>query len=114
MDDKNDAILEGLAGLLQSQSDLRADVANLERGQTALRMELVETRSQIMDRLDRQQSKLEAMFEDVGVNWHNADRVERKVDNDREEIRSLTKIVSELTLKLRKVESRLATLEDKT
>ena len=76
--------------------------------------ELGTTRGQIMERLDGHQNRLESMFADIGVNWHNTDRVERKVDADREETRLLVSIVNELTRAVRTLQSRITILEDKS
>ena len=133
MDDKLDAILASLESLKMVQSAmsqgmdrLRTHVTEeidrlrthvmeeIDEVRTDLRVDIIATRSEIMERLDRQQSRLEAMFADIGVNWHSAERVERKVEADRDEIRLLVATVSELTRGLRMLETRLANLEDKS
>ncbi len=132
MDDKLDSIFAALESVQLSQTGLHHDMgrlrehvsAEIDKARTDLQADLLATRTdlqadliairtQIMERLDRQQAKLESMFNDIAVNWHNSERVERKVDSDRDEIRSLAKMVSELTRMVRAFESRLSIVEEK-
>ena len=92
------------------RTDLTTEIATVRRDFLS---ELSTTRGQIMERLDHHQNRLESMFADIGVNWHNTDRVERKVDADREETRLLVTIVNDLTRAVRTLQSRITILEDK-
>ena len=58
------------SAMSQGMDRLRAHVTEeIDEVRTDLRVDIIATRSELMERLDRQQSRLEAMFADIGVNW---------------------------------------------
>lgn len=77
-----------------------AALARLEAGQTSLRVDL-------MARMDRLEDGLTAIRDDIAVNFGTSDAVKRAHDNTREEMRSLSEMVSALVRKVRSLETRV-------
>jgi predicted nucleic acid-binding Zn-ribbon protein len=89
-------------------TDIRADLRNFR---TDLVDELAKTRGAIMARVDRVQETVQAMRDDIAVNFGAVDQVKRAHDNTREEVRILSDIVSTLVRKVRTLEDDMRTLK---
>jgi hypothetical protein len=68
--------------------------------------ELGETRAALMERLDR-------VRDDIGVNFGRADAVQRANEHTREDLRSLTEMVTTMVRRVRKQDERIEWLETK-
>ena len=66
-----EVITKGRPRMSDQLDAILAALSRLEHGQTNLQAELSTTRTQITERLDQQQARLDAMSEDLKVNWHS-------------------------------------------
>jgi hypothetical protein len=100
-----------------SDDPILAALARLEAGQTTLRTdfldELGRTRADLMDRMDRLQHRLDGLDERLTTGLGNSDRVERKADGVVEQNRLLAEQMTTMHKLLRKLEARIAALEER-
>jgi hypothetical protein len=95
------AALDAKYDALDAKFDaMRADIARLDRSHTTLRVDL-------MARMDRLQNNLNALRDDIAVNYGASDAVKRANDNTREELRGLGDIVSARYRKVIALEARV-------
>jgi predicted nucleic acid-binding Zn-ribbon protein len=71
----------------------------------------IQTRADVMARMDRLQDILTGMRDDLLVNFGTADQVRRAHDSTREELRTVNEMVSLLVTKIRLLESDVRTLK---
>jgi chaperonin cofactor prefoldin len=88
-----------LARLEQGQQDLVVRVARVEQGQR-----------DIMARIDRLQDTVTSMQGDIPVNFGAAQHVERREENTREEVQSLTKLVYAMEWQIRHLQTEVRDL----
>jgi uncharacterized coiled-coil DUF342 family protein len=84
----------------ERDTPILAALARLEASHAALRVDL-------MARMDRLEDGLTAIRTDIAVNFGAADAAKRANDNTREEVRSLSEMVSALVRKVRALETRV-------
>jgi uncharacterized coiled-coil DUF342 family protein len=101
-DEPNTAIIAAGSRLEAGQAALQQAVAAL-----ATRAELTQVRVDLMGRMDRLQNALTDIRNDIGVNFGASDAVKRATDNTRDEVRSLSEMMSALVRKARALETRV-------
>lgn len=73
-------------------------LSRLEAGQTQLRVD-------VMARLDRVQSDITAIRDDIAVNFGTADDVRKANDHTREEVRSLHEVVALMRRQIQRLQT---------
>lgn len=76
-----------------------------------VRADITRYRTDTMTRIDGMEDRLTHLLRDIGVNWNNAQRIENKVDNTREEGRGTAQLIGEVMRLVRGMEERIAQLE---
>ncbi len=99
-------VTEQVIWLTEQAERLTEQGGRLEKQQTGLRVDL-------MARMDRMQATLDQVKSDITVNFANTDRVDRKAQSAQDEIRLVMEIVGEMVRSVRRLETRMATLEEK-
>ena len=97
--------LDARVGQLETRvGQLEVRVGQLDTGQTRLRTDP-------MDRMDRLQSALDQVKSDITVKFANTERVDRRAQSAQDEIRLVVEMVTEVTRGMRRLETRVSTLE---
>ena len=89
-----------------------AALATLQQGQEALRASLDKTRADIMERLDRQQARLDNFDGFINLGLGAIDRVDKRTAAQTEDGRLLGQLLMELTHIVRRLEGRVNRLEE--
>jgi uncharacterized coiled-coil DUF342 family protein len=95
----------GAGRLPERVANLEGILERVEAGQNRLSADL-------MARIDRLQEGITQLQSEVVVNWGNTDRVDRKAQSAHDELTAVMKMVSEMLRMMRRLESRVATLEE--
>lgn len=106
MSDDSHRILDAIGRLDQKVDRLDQKVDQLANDVTGLRVDL-------MARVDRLNDALGQLRDDMSVNFSNTDRVDRRAQSAHDEIRLAMEMVSGMVRSVRRLESRVSTLEEK-
>jgi predicted nuclease with TOPRIM domain len=75
--------------------------------------EIVKTRTDIMERIDRHQARIDQVAQECFVNYGQGEAVHRRIDNTRGEQRDLAEQISGLVRQVRMLRDRVDQIEDK-
>jgi predicted nuclease with TOPRIM domain len=78
-----------------------------------LHSEIVKTRTDIMERIDRHQARIDQLAQECFVNYAQGEAVHRRIDNTRSEQRDLAEQISGLVRQVRMLRDRVDQIEDK-
>jgi uncharacterized membrane protein YccC len=120
----DDPVLAALGRLEREQTRLRTDIlgqvtlvfdeqTRFRTDLTQFHAELTRVRTDVMARLDRHETKLDAIHDDVGVNMGAVEAVRRANENTRDQVNTLSEMVVSLHRDLRKLRTRVDGLEAK-
>ncbi len=118
-----DRILAALTRLESGQPDLQRDMASLKTDLAAFKAS-VDGRFQhvadqmtdfrvVVSRFERVEDRLTSMATDITVNMGAVDHAIRRQDNDRDELRSLTKLTNLVMSQVRHLQSNVEELQKK-
>jgi peptidoglycan hydrolase CwlO-like protein len=99
------------ASLRDGQTSIRADQASLRDGQTSLRAEFLaelgNTRSAIMNRVDRLENRITEIHGDMEVAMGSTEAAQRVNDNTRADLRTLGEQMSVMWKQIKRLESQV-------
>jgi len=104
---RGDSALAALSRLEAGMAKLQTDVAAVDGKVDRLRMD-------VMARLDRHETKLTEIHDDITVTLGAANKAELVNDHTREEVRALHKLLNEVIRTVRTLATRVGALEGKT
>src|SRR5215472_36249 len=87
--------------------EMRGRLAHMDGKLTALVDAVASLRADLMTRLDRHAEMLNAIRDDVAVNFGTADAVKRANENTREEVRALGDIVSGMHRQIHRLQTQM-------
>nr|WP_294517188.1 hypothetical protein [uncultured Rhodopila sp.] len=100
-------ILATLERLEAGQGSMREDLSRLEGKHDSLRDELIKTRADIMERIDRLQNAVTAIQDDIAVNMGAVDSARHVNDNTREDLKQMREQMSVMWRQLKAVQVRV-------
>jgi hypothetical protein len=89
-----------------------AVLERLETGQNGLSDRVDRMRVDLMGRMDRLQGSMDAVRDDVTVNFENTGRVDRRAKSTQGHVDALSDMVATMFRKVHAIETRLQALED--
>jgi peptidoglycan hydrolase CwlO-like protein len=109
--DDQASLRDGQASIRADQASLRDGQASLRDGQTSLRAEFLaelgNTRSAIMNRVDRLENRITEIHNDIEVAMGSTEAAQRVNDNTRADLRTLGEQVSVMWKQIKRLESQV-------